>query len=193
LKDRLISELNKRFDLDIDNMMESPKLRLKLSPAELDKQLLELYNTICDGPRGDLLRKIGGGSEVAFQTSYIKRKARKLAVRNAKNQTSGTSLGLLDSFRDENDYDVQERTASQWVNWALRRNLPKAGSASQADQKPPTVRSSKSDKSDMTMSLANAPSARSKNVQCGIKAPWASTANRFCPPRNPCSSLSILI
>ena len=47
-----MTELNKKLDLDIDDILESPKLRLNLSPAELDNQLLDLYKWVADGPRG---------------------------------------------------------------------------------------------------------------------------------------------
>ena len=40
---RLLKELDKRLDLDVDELLESPKLKVKLSPAELDRQLLEFY------------------------------------------------------------------------------------------------------------------------------------------------------
>eukprot|EP00566_Odontella_aurita_P001677 CAMPEP_0113546674 /NCGR_PEP_ID=MMETSP0015_2-20120614/11934_1 /TAXON_ID=2838 /ORGANISM="Odontella" /LENGTH=897 /DNA_ID=CAMNT_0000447149 /DNA_START=463 /DNA_END=3153 /DNA_ORIENTATION=- /assembly_acc=CAM_ASM_000160 len=73
LQQRLLKELDKRLDLDLDEVLQSPKLRLKLSPAELDKQLLEFYDSVTKGPRGDILRVIGGGNDVAMQDFYLKR------------------------------------------------------------------------------------------------------------------------
>eukprot|EP00977_Amphora_coffeiformis_P012775 scaffold3231_cov184-Amphora_coffeaeformis.AAC.1 len=51
VKERLAQDLEKRLDIDIDEIIESPKLRVKISPAVLDKQLLELYNRVTSGPQ----------------------------------------------------------------------------------------------------------------------------------------------
>jgi len=75
LQQRLVAELDKRLNLDLDDVVGgSPKLKVKLSPAELDAQLLDLYNTVVQGPGGDLLRIIGGGTNVGAQNYYLKRK-----------------------------------------------------------------------------------------------------------------------
>ena len=63
LQRRLVSELDKRLEFDIDVMLESPKLRLKLSPAELDRQLLDLFNKASQGPGGDVVRVLEAGRE----------------------------------------------------------------------------------------------------------------------------------
>merc|ERR1712085_199584 len=41
LQQRLITELDKRLDVDLDELLSSPKLRVNISPAKLDKRLLE--------------------------------------------------------------------------------------------------------------------------------------------------------
>jgi hypothetical protein len=69
---KLISELDKRLDVDLDELLNSPKLRVKLSPAKLDKLLLELYDGVTKGPGGDVFRVIGGGANVGRQALYIK-------------------------------------------------------------------------------------------------------------------------
>lgn len=112
VKQSLVNELDKRLDLDIDFILQSPKLRLQLSPAELDKQLLELYKNVADGPSGDVLRIVGGGNDVALQDLYIKTKNR------SKNRQS--PLGPATS----EDTIEKERTTSQWVNSVLKKNLP---------------------------------------------------------------------
>ena len=77
LQHRVVNELDKKLDLDLDTVLASPKLRLKLSAAELDKQLLELYNKVSQSPSGDVLRVVGGGSDVGKQNLYVKQQARK--------------------------------------------------------------------------------------------------------------------
>mmetsp|Transcript_30542 Transcript_30542/g.72055 ORF Transcript_30542/g.72055 Transcript_30542/m.72055 type:complete len:921 (-) Transcript_30542:24-2786(-) len=114
VKQSLMNELDKRLDLDIDVILQSPKLRLELSPAELDKKLLELYNNVADGPSGDVLRIVGGGNDVALQDFYVKR----------KRYSSKNGPLFLGSATRENQKNDQ--TASQWVNSVLKRNLPKA-------------------------------------------------------------------
>ena len=111
------------MDLDIDRVLESPKLRLQLSPAELDKQLLELYKNVADGPSGDVLRVIGGGQEVALQDLYIKKKFFRESAKNPQ-YFGNVSFGPFEALGE--DSDEEKRTASQWVNFVLRRNLPKS-------------------------------------------------------------------
>jgi len=108
VKQSLVNELDKRLDLDIDFILQSPKLQLELSPAELDKKLLELYKNVADGPRGDVLRIIGGGNDVALQDFYVKRKRRQSSLSPANG----------------GDAQEKERTTSQWVNSVLNRNIP---------------------------------------------------------------------
>ena len=77
LQHRVVNELEKKLDLDLDTVLASPKLRLKLSAAELDKQLLELYNKVSQSPSGDVLRVVGGGTDVGKQNLYVKQQARR--------------------------------------------------------------------------------------------------------------------
>jgi hypothetical protein len=118
----LVNELDKRLDLDIDRIIESPKLRLQLSPAELDQRLLKLYKSVAEGPTGDVLRIIGGGQEVALQDFYIKSRAARKAAKDPQTLEK-LRFGPFQARGD--DSDDARRTASQWVNLVLRRNLPK--------------------------------------------------------------------
>ncbi|KAL7580794.1 hypothetical protein ACA910_001072 [Epithemia clementina (nom. ined.)] len=118
LKERLAADLQKKLDLEIEEMLESPKLRLKLSPAELDKTLLELYDSISAGPSGDVLRVIGGGGSIGLQNMYMRRQAMKQRRRSGR---SGSDLFPFDL----GDTDLQqEGDRSTRIRWALRRNLP---------------------------------------------------------------------
>lgn len=126
MKERLVAELDKRLDLDLDEFLTSPKLRLKLSPAELDRQLLEFYNNISESPGGDILRVIGGGGQIGLQNLYMRRHAEKERWKKLK---EGLAPELFASFLDEYGTDEQEGTVSQLVRRSLRTNLSKIGSA----------------------------------------------------------------
>jgi len=172
-----VNELDKRLDLDIDSILQSPKLRLQLSPAELDKKLLELYKNVSDGPSGDVLRVIGGGNDVALQDLYVKGK-----TRSSKNPQS--FFGQFDALGD--DSKEKERTASQWVNSVLKRNLPKTdvGLVRREDN------DDKKDKSDeMTMSVSSGPHLQFASIS---PRPRAFT-DSFCVGRSRVSSFSLLI
>ena len=175
-----MNELDKRLDLDIDFILQSTKLRLQLSPAELDKQLLELYKNVADGPSGDVLRIIGGGADVAMQDQYVKGKT--------KSSTNPQSLfGPFDALGEDSE---EERTASQWVNSVLKRNLPKTevGAVRRGDN------ADRKDKSnDMTMSLSNT-SRPHRPFTCISQRPTAFT-DSFCVGRgrSRVSSFSLLI
>jgi len=133
LRDRLVAELDKRLDLDIDEILDSPKLRLQLSPAELDKSLLDLYDKISHSPSGDVLRLLSGGGQIGLQNLYMKRQALK---KNRRNLMNGGKLDLLPYFIGESvDTDEEDRTASQWVRWALSQNLPRMSTSLQATKK----------------------------------------------------------
>lgn len=110
----------------MDEILESPKLRIKLSPAELDKQLLELYDSISESAGGDVLRILGGGGQIALQNLYMKRHAERERWRKLKNKDRPLIVSLLPSFgvQDVTTEDFQ-RTASQWVRWSLRKNQQK--------------------------------------------------------------------
>jgi hypothetical protein len=121
LQRRLTLELDRRLDLDIEKILESPKLRLQLSPAELDKRLLDIYNEVSRSPSGDILRLIGGGTNVGLQNLYMQRQASKQRRLERLLRKAGKRQSL---FEDETN--PQDRTPTQWVTWALRRNLPPA-------------------------------------------------------------------
>lgn len=117
-------ELDRRLDLDFDKLLESPKLRLKLSPAELDNSLLELYDRASESPGGDLLRLIGGGGQVGLQNLYIRRQVERERWEKMK---QGLAPEIFPTFPDIDGPDDKEGTASQLVRRSLRRNLSKIG------------------------------------------------------------------
>jgi hypothetical protein len=174
----LVSELEKRLDLDIDRILDSPKLRLQLSPAELDQRLLYLYNNVTEGLAGDVLRIIGGGQEVALQDFYIKSRAARKAAKDPQ-ALERLNFGPFQALGDESDED--KRTASQWVNQVLRRNLPK-------DEIPlSTSRNEKEkDKSKMSMSLSAAGQAFHRTMSCWPQSGLLTTS--FIRPTNMCRS-----
>eukprot|EP00581_Thalassiosira_minuscula_P006562 CAMPEP_0183743140 /NCGR_PEP_ID=MMETSP0737-20130205/65063_1 /TAXON_ID=385413 /ORGANISM="Thalassiosira miniscula, Strain CCMP1093" /LENGTH=1006 /DNA_ID=CAMNT_0025978747 /DNA_START=257 /DNA_END=3275 /DNA_ORIENTATION=- len=117
LQYRLIAELDKRLDVDLDELLSSPKLRVKLSPAKLDKLLLELYDSVVEGPRGDVFRVIGGGATVGRQNLYVKQQQSKMAKsENEVNPTQGHAVGIPDG--------AEASTPTNLVKRALKRNLP---------------------------------------------------------------------
>ena len=186
MKQRLTNELGKRLDLDIDKIFESPKLELQLSPAELDKRLLELYENVAGGPGGDLLRVIGGGNDVAFQTLYIKRNAARTRRKNAF-----TSRNVAFGPFDGNDREA--RTPSQWVQRALKRNLPKKSipitdASTNGSDPTQTVHQEKEDKPKLKMGLGTV--KRSKSDFSSVPS---TTKNHFCPPRLSSSSKFTLL
>jgi len=110
-KDLLITELDKRLNVDLDELLSSPKLRVKLSPAKLDKLLLDLYDGVVQGESGDVFRVIGGGANVGRQNRYVRQQ-----TRLAKNR-----------MKEEVAVDVAHHsvTPTSLVKRALRRNLPR--------------------------------------------------------------------
>jgi hypothetical protein len=184
--------LNKRLDLDIENILESPKLQLKVSPAELDKQLLDLYRWVADGPSGDVLRIIVGGQDVAFQDLYIKRQARKERLRTSRKRPK-----LSGGFDSLDDAETERRTTSQWINQALKRNLPKKNTVpSQKDTAPDPKQTSQTNQDKTKMSMSLYPSSLSPVTQARQKltrSPLTVAATQFCPKRNLSSSYSLLI
>jgi len=116
LQQRLITELDKRLDVDLDELLSSPKLRVNISPAKLDKRLLELYDSVIEGPRGDVFRVIGGGATVGRQNLYVKQQQSKLV----NPQYQGEPL-VVDTARVS---DVAEHSdPTILVKRALKRNL----------------------------------------------------------------------
>lgn len=110
LQQRLITELDKRLDVDLDELLSSPKLRVKLSPAKLDKLLLELYDSVTEGPSGDVFRVIGGGANVGMQNLYLKQQQSKMA-----------KTGCPEEFPDY----PEDLTPTGLVKRALSRNFRK--------------------------------------------------------------------
>lgn len=186
MKERLISELEKRLDLDIDDILEAPKLRLQLSPGELDKQLLELYKNIANGPSGDVLRVIGGGQEVAFQDLYIKRRAKKDRKKQLLNQ-AGLSFGPFDPLDDDASKD--SLTASQWVQQTLNKNLRSNFAPTNIPNSDKKSSASRKEKSDMKMVTQLETSRTCSHAF----SPLASAPTKFCPPRKSASTFSLLI
>jgi len=121
LQQKLIAELDKRLDVDVDILLGSPKLKIQLSPAELDRQLLDLYNNLSESPSGDVLRVIGGGSTVGRQNYYLRQQALKTTRERRKFRGYADRSRFLSNLPQLTDGD--ETTASTWVQRALRRNL----------------------------------------------------------------------
>ena len=109
------------LDLDIDEFLDSPKLRLKLSPAELDKSLLELYDAVVESPGGDILRLIGGGGFIAMQNLYMRRQAERKRLRKMK---KGAPLDTFIVHDDEDQADDKDGTITQLIRRSLRKNIP---------------------------------------------------------------------
>lgn len=126
LQTNLVEDLEKRLDIDIEATLQSPTLRVQLSPAELDKRLLSFYNDVTAGPGGDVIRVIGGGAYVGRQHLYLKQMARK----RRREERKGHSYTINEvPLTDEADrIDEKHRTPTQWVSLAVRKNLsPKQG------------------------------------------------------------------
>jgi hypothetical protein len=154
LRDRLVADLDKRLDLDIDELLDSPKLRLQLSPAELDKSLLELYDTVSKSPGGDLLRVICGGGPIGLQNLYIRRQTQKNLYQQGVFAEFFPSPLDDDSERE----DPAKRTAAQRIRWALRKNVPrKSGMSANATA---TISSASATASTTTSSPPSLPSIR---------------------------------
>jgi hypothetical protein len=128
MRESLVAELEKRLDLDIDTFLDSPKLRLKLSPAELDKSLLEFYDSVSNSPGGDILRAIGGGGSIGLQNLYMRRHAERERWRKMK---EGVALDIFSSpFFDDDSAENKGETVTQLIRRSLRKNLPMLGSQS---------------------------------------------------------------
>ena len=164
VKQRLVNELDKRLDLDIDTILQSPKLRLQLSPAELDKRLLELYKNVADGPSGDVLRVIGGGNDVAFQDRYIRRKKRS----TRRKSILGPAVG---------QNEEKERTTSQWVKSVLKKNL----------------RKDSANRNDTSEELKMCLSKRHNRSISRFSSCQTTFTKKFYPGRSQVSSFSLLI
>jgi hypothetical protein len=186
LRDRLLSELNKRLDLDLDEILESPKLRLKLSPAELDKSLLELYDKISESPSGDILRLISGGGGVALQNLYMKRQGQK----------SGGLIEALPYFLDDVEMEENGKMPVQRVRLAMKRNLklPKISESRAAlnAKKPipqPDREQHRDDPSMCVVGIRRQPVTKLKSWE-GLRSP---NSVHLQPPKRGSQSFSLLI
>jgi hypothetical protein len=123
LREQMIYEIKEKLkDVDFDELFESPKLRVMLSPAELDKSLLELYESISKTPGGDLLRVIGGGGSIGLQNIYMKRQARKQqSPPIRKNSTEILESIANDLLLDDDD---DELSTAERIRRVLRRYAP---------------------------------------------------------------------
>lgn len=149
IQQSMLAELDKRLELDVDELLSSPKLKLQLSPAELDNQLLELYKAVVDNPTSDALRSALGGSKVGRQGYYLKQQAlkakTKARVENAQNKPQFLN-------------DAGEGDATKWIKQTLRRNLQSNGNKSFLPDKKhmsKTKDSQKNDHPSMMLSLGN--------------------------------------
>merc|ERR1712087_278460 len=90
--------------------------------GKLDKLLLELYDSVVEGPRGDVFRVIGGGATVGRQNLYVKQQ-QKLA---AKSQHGGKrpAVDVEVSLSGGANAELASSPTSL-VKRALERNLPK--------------------------------------------------------------------
>uniref|UniRef100_A0A7S1YBU4 Digalactosyldiacylglycerol synthase n=1 Tax=Grammatophora oceanica TaxID=210454 RepID=A0A7S1YBU4_9STRA len=175
----LIAELDKRLDVDIDAVLESPKLRLQLSPAELDKRLLEFYKGVTSGASGDLVRVIGGGTNVGRQNMYLKQQARKRSQSERKLTYYIDPVSSLPVWPDDSYVAESDRTAAEWVRLALRRNLPnRDGRPSNGALIPRGTESAKHHAGDDELQMSCFPSSR--------------TTYRTSQPRIPISSRSVM-
>lgn len=188
----MIAELDKRLELDIDAIMESPKLRLQLSPAELDNQLLELYNKVSQGPGGDVVRVIGGGTNVGMQNLYMKRQARKKAQQNDPDGADSDWPFSLPVFSDGDEVEEKERTTTQWVKLALRRNLPPVKNTSflpKVKQKASGLRAKNEDSTKMCIRFSSSSRPSHPPLTGGKTVRFGSTP--MLPP--PSTKTSLLI
>ena len=120
----IIDRLDKQLDLNLDEILSSPKMRLQLSPAELDRRLLEFYDSMSKSPSGDILRIIGGGANVGAQNRYLKRQAKEQQKNKQKTESSIFNGGAF--FPGDVHFDILESDESSpvtMVQKALRRNF----------------------------------------------------------------------
>lgn len=118
----MVSELNKRLDLDLDDILGSPKVRLSLSPAELDKQLLDLYEKVTEGPGGEAVRFVFGGEYTAKQPNKkAKNKGTSnIVIQDSSQLTHQKSVGAQVEILEESEIIPSKR-----VSRTLARNLPR--------------------------------------------------------------------
>ncbi len=122
----MVNELDKRLELDLDEVLGSPKLKVKLSPGELDKILLELYINVSEGPGADVLRMIGGGANVGRQKYYMKQQAlrtKRLQHQSKKDKASELTFVPPQFLEDVGTGDSS--TITKLIKNTLKRNYSK--------------------------------------------------------------------
>lgn len=179
LQQRLIAELDKRLNVDLDELLSSPKLRVKLSPAKLDKLLLELYDSVVQGPRGDVFRVIGGGASVGRQDLYIKQQQSKLT--ESQNQGKPPPVEAAE-FSDGNGTS----TPASLVKRALKRNLPEKS----ANLRPSDSRHLKEQNKRETPKMLHLARHGQSNSSWGVRLVHHGS---FTPSRPPIAKYSPLI
>lgn len=186
IRESLVAELEKRLDLDIDTFLDSPKLRFKLSPAELDKSLLEFYDNVSESPGGDILRVIGGGGSIGLQNLYMRRHAERERWRKMK---EGGALDIFSSSFFDDCALNKDGSVTQLVRRSLRRNLPILSSQSPLR----VVGTEKStDKSESTPNMCYGPGSSPSGLRTwnGLRP---TTTLQTMPPRRLSNKFSILI
>ena len=78
--------------------------------------MLELYDSVVQGERGDVFRVIGGGATVGRQLRYIKEQQSKLSKSQYQDTATLAEIGLMS--------DSEAITPTNLVKAALQRNLP---------------------------------------------------------------------
>ena len=197
LQQYMINELDKRLNLDVDELLASPKMKIRLSPAELDKQLLELHDLISESPSGDVLRVIGGGANVGRQNLYLKQQALKghsnpTKTSNVDNPVDSSILTTMGSPQFLEDIGVGgDSTATNWVKRALRRNLLAKNTSFSYSHESSTKSSSKTSISEKkkgpTMSLTFPQIRTNSSARHSIKPcyrPKVTVVGQFTAPSN---------
>jgi len=195
LQQYMIKELDKRLNLDVDELLASPKMKIRLSPAELDKQLLELHDLISEGPSGDVLRVIGGGANVGRQNLYLKQQALKghtnpTKTSNIDTRVDSSILTTMGSPQFLEDVGIGgDSTATNWIKRALRRNLlPKNTSfldSNESSTKSSTKTSTPGRKEGPTMSLNFSPFKPNSPARYSIRPcyrPKVTVMGKFTAP-----------
>jgi hypothetical protein len=173
VQQRLIAELDKRLDVNLDEFLGSPKLRVKLSPAKLDKLLLELYDNVTKGPSGDVLRVIGGGANVGRQALYIKQQQSKLS-NNVQDQGNSIDFNGADSS-----------TPTSLVKRALKRNFPQK----RANNWLPSSDSPKDRNKSEVPKMSHLGKSSRSDSSWGVRLVHQGSFTRSLPPRHKYSPL----
>ena len=117
---------------------------MKLSPAELDKSLLELYDSVSESPGGDILRLIGGGGAIALQNLYMRRRSERERWRKIKEGATFSPLDIFPSYVEDDgsmDNEMNDGTPTQLIRQSLRRNLPRITPRTKSKAKATEVKS----------------------------------------------------